>query len=55
MDYLIETGANDVVVVKATADSIDEREHLIPYLPNDTVVRVSLEEGVMEVDWYLEE
>lgn len=55
VDYLIETGANDVLVVKATADSIDEREHLIPYLPDDTVVRVSLEEGVMEVDWYLEE
>ena len=55
VDYLIETGANDVVVVKATEGSIDERERLIPYLPDDTVVRVSLEEGVMEVDWYLEE
>ena len=55
MDYLIETGANDVLVVKANADSIDDRERLVPYLPGDTIVRVSLEEGVIEVDWYLEE
>ena len=55
VDYLIETGANDVLVVKANADSIDDRERLVPYLPGDTIVRVSLEEGVIEVDWYLEE
>ena len=55
VDYLIETGANDVLVVKASADSIDDRERLIPYLLDDVVVRVSLEEGVLEVDWYLEE
>ena len=55
VDYLIETGANDVLVVKANADSIDDRERLVPYLPDDTIVRVSLEEGLIEVDWYLEE
>ncbi len=55
VDYLIETGANDVLVVVATADSIDDRERLIPYLPGDTVGRVSLEDGTLEVDWYLDE
>ena len=55
VDYLIETGANDVLVVKATKDSIDDRERLIPYLPGDVIVRVSLEEGIVEVDWYLQE
>lgn len=55
VDYLIETGANDVLVVKASAGSIDDRERLIPYLPGEVVTRVSLEEGVIEVDWYLEE
>ena len=55
VDYLIETGANDVLVVKATDGSIDDRERLIPYLPGDVVTRVSLEEGVLEVDWYLQE
>jgi 16S rRNA processing protein RimM len=55
VDHLIETGANDVLVVKATESSIDDGERLIPYLPGDVVTRVSLEEGVMEVDWYLHE
>ena len=55
VDYLIETGANDVLVVKATQDSIDDRERLIPYLPDNTVTRVDLEEAVIEVDWFLDE
>jgi 16S rRNA processing protein RimM len=55
VDYLIETGANDVLVVKACQDSIDKRERLIPYLPGDVVTRVDLEEAVLEVDWFLDE
>ena len=55
VDYLIETGANDVMVVKTSAGSIDERERLIPYLPGDTVTRVDLERAVIEVDWFLDE
>jgi 16S rRNA processing protein RimM len=55
VDYLIETGANDVLVVKPSAGSIDERERLIPYLPGDVVTRVDLEQAVIEVDWFLED
>ena len=55
VDYLIETGANDVLVVKACEGSLDERERLIPYLPGDTVTRVDLEAAVIEVDWFLDE
>ena len=55
VDYLIETGANDVLVVKACEGSIDKRERLIPYMPGDTVQRVDLEEGLMEVDWFVDE
>ncbi|TXS96013.1 ribosome maturation factor RimM [Parahaliea maris] len=55
VDYLIETGANDVLVVKASDGSIDDRERLIPYLPGDVVTRVDLEAGRLEVDWFLEE
>jgi 16S rRNA processing protein RimM len=55
VDYLIETGANDVLVVKATDKSIDDRERLIPYLPGDVVQRVDLEQGLIEVDWFLDE
>jgi len=55
VDHLIETGANDVLVVKPCAGSIDSRERLIPYLPGDTVVRVDLEEALIEVDWFVDE
>ncbi len=55
VDYLIETGANDVLVVKASEDSIDEQERLIPYLFGDVVTRIDLEEAVIEVDWFLDE
>lgn len=52
--YLIETGANDVLVVKACEDSYDQNERLIPYLPDDVVAKVDLEKGVIEVNWYLD-
>jgi 16S rRNA processing protein RimM len=55
VDYLIETGANDVLVVKPSTDSIDDRERLIPYLPGDVVTRVDLDRAVIEVDWFLED
>jgi 16S rRNA processing protein RimM len=55
VDYLIETGANDVLVVKPSAGSIDDRERLIPYLPGDVVTAVDLGRGVIEVDWFLED
>ncbi len=55
VDYLIETGSNDVLVVKPGAGSIDERERLIPYLPGDVVTRVDTEAGRIEVDWFVDE
>tara|TARA_B100000929_G_scaffold279567_1_gene256820 strand:+ start:646 stop:1215 length:570 start_codon:yes stop_codon:yes gene_type:complete len=48
--YLFETGANDVMVVKG-GDAPDDRERLLPYLPDDVVKRVDLEAGEMLVDW----
>jgi len=45
IDYLIETGANDVLVV------IGDKERLIPFLQQQTVIRIDLEEGLMVVDW----
>lgn len=48
---LLETGANDVLVVTATGNSIDDRERLVPYLPDQFVTSVDLSAGVMDVDW----
>ena len=48
---LLETGANDVLVVHADADSIDNRERLVPYVPQIYVQNVSLEDKVITVNW----
>ena len=48
---LLETGANDVLVVEPTADSVDNRERLIPWLPDRVVREISLEQGRVVVDW----
>lgn len=48
--HLMETGANDVLVVQGDANSIDRKERLIPYLPQ-IVMQVDLERSVMQVDW----
>ena len=42
---LLETGANDVLVVTGT------RERLIPYVPGSVIRDVDLEHGVIRVDW----
>ena len=48
---IMETGANDVLVVAADVESIDKRERLIPYVPEQFVVDVDLDAGEMLVDW----
>ena len=45
VDHLIETGANDVLVVKG------ERERLIPFVVDQVIVNVDLDEREIHVDW----
>ena len=52
VDHLIETGANDVLVVKPTEDSIDDRERLIPWLEGDVIVAVDIESQRIYVRWH---
>lgn len=48
---LLETGANDVLVVVGCEGSVDDKERLIPYLPGKVVKQVDLAEGAIRVDW----
>ena len=52
VDHLIETGANDVLVVRATEDSIDDRERLIPWLEDDVILNVDIESKRISVRWH---
>ena len=45
---MLETGANDVMVVRGTV----ERERLIPFLPGDVVRSVDIGNGLVVVDWH---
>jgi 16S rRNA processing protein RimM len=45
VDGLLETGANDVVMVKG------ERDRAIPFIQGQTIVSINLESATMIVDW----
>ncbi|MDH4609502.1 ribosome maturation factor RimM [Pseudomonas sp. BN102] len=50
IDHLLETGANDVMVVKPCAGSLDDRERLLPYT-EQCVLSIDLDVGEMRVEW----
>lgn len=45
VDYLIATGANDVLVVRG------EREHLVPFVSGQVIESVDLDTREIRVDW----
>ncbi|OGT61983.1 MAG: 16S rRNA processing protein RimM [Gammaproteobacteria bacterium RIFCSPHIGHO2_12_FULL_43_28] len=47
---LIETGANDVLIIKGAED---KKEHGIPYLPGSIIKDINLEKKIIQVDWEL--
>ena len=47
---LLETGANDVLVVVGDAQSVDREERLIPYA-EQFVTRIDIENGTIDVVW----
>ena len=51
---LLETGANDVLVVAPCEGSIDDREHLVPWIPDDVVTDINLPDRRIEVVWYVD-
>ncbi len=48
---LMETGANDVLVISPNDDSIDDRERLVPYVPIVYVTSVDIDAGSISVLW----
>lgn len=51
VNYLFETGANDVLVVQGDAHSVDDRERLLPFLPDEVIRDTDLAAGTLTVDW----
>ena len=51
VDHLLETGANDVLVVRACEGSLDKRERLVPWLRGDVVKGVDLAGSRIDVEW----
>ena len=49
--HLMETGANDVLVIKACKGSLDRRERLVPWLLDQVVLEVNPAEGFIRIDW----
>lgn len=49
---LLETGSNDVLVIKANLkDAFGQKERLVPYLEEQVVKKVDREARRIEVDW----
>lgn len=49
---LLETGSNDVLVVKANVnDAFNQKERLIPFLDGDCIKQVDLNQKMIQADW----
>jgi 16S rRNA processing protein RimM len=45
VDWLFDTGGNDVLVVKG------DKKHMIPWIEDDVIISVDLEQSRIVVDW----
>ena len=50
IDWLFNTGSNDVIVVKDT-ESAELKEHLLPFVFDDVIKSVDIDKSLMVVDW----
>ncbi|MEE9309772.1 MAG: ribosome maturation factor RimM [Cocleimonas sp.] len=51
IDWLFNTGSNDVITIKGKNAEGENVEHLVPYIFDDYVISVSLENSLMVVNW----
>ena len=45
VDHLLETGANDVLVIRG------DRERLVPFVQGDVIRSIDLDKGEIRIDW----
>jgi 16S rRNA processing protein RimM len=51
IDHMMETGSNDVMVIKPCEGSRDGRERLVPWLQDSVVGEIDLDAGTVQVEW----
>lgn len=51
VSHLVDTGANDVLIVEATLESLDDRQRLIPYVKDHVIKQVDLNSRRIVVSW----
>lgn len=51
IDWLFNTGSNDVITIKGKNAEGENVEHLVPYIIDDYVISVSLKDSLMIVNW----
>ena len=51
IDWLFNTGSNDVIIIKGKNTEGESVEHLVPYIIDDYVISVSLDDSLMVVNW----
>ena len=54
IDWIFNTGSNDVIIVKGVIEGekgIEDKEHLLPFVFEDVIKSVNLEQSLMVVDW----
>ena len=48
---ILETKANDVLVIEPTKESIDKNERLVPYIKDEIVKQINIAENTILIDW----
>ena len=51
LDWLFNTGSNDVITVVGKDDEGEKKEYLIPYIMGEFVISISLDDSLMVVNW----
>ena len=48
---ILETNANDVLVIEPTKSSVDEKERLVPYVKDNVVKEINKTDKTILIDW----